>query len=73
MAGLRAYVDAALCKGCLLCVPACPTKSIIPLKAVNKKGYPTVEVDQKSCIGCGVCYRICPDYVFEIDGRDFAG
>jgi len=25
-----------------------------------------VKVDAEKCIGCGSCYRMCPDYVIEI-------
>ena len=73
MAKQKAYADTTLCKGCVLCVAECPKEAILPLETVNKKGYPIIEVDLEACIGCGNCYRICPDYVFEIDGRDFPG
>ena len=33
---------------------------------VNEKGYNTVQVDETKCVACGMCYRVCPDYVFEI-------
>jgi 2-oxoglutarate ferredoxin oxidoreductase subunit delta len=33
---------------------------------INSKGYPTVVVDEEKCIVCGICYNVCPDYVFEI-------
>ena len=66
MAGLKAYADVSLCKGCRLCVGECPKQAIIPLETVNQKGYPVIEVDAEKCIGCGNCYRVCPDYVYEI-------
>ncbi|MBS6561605.1 MAG: 4Fe-4S binding protein, partial [Clostridiales bacterium] len=25
-----------------------------------------VQVDEEKCIICGTCYRVCPDYVYEI-------
>ena len=73
MAKQKAYANPALCKGCGLCVPECPKGAVIPQEIINQKGYPTVKVDLENCIGCGNCYRICPDYVFEIDGRDSPG
>ena len=33
---------------------------------VNAKGYNTIIVDEEKCVVCGMCYRVCPDYVFEI-------
>mgnify|MGYP000230657467 CR=1 FL=1 len=62
----KAYANTALCKGCRLCVGACPVGAITPLSEINQKGYPIIEVDQDKCIGCGSCYRMCPDYIFEV-------
>lgn len=54
------------CKGCLLCVSVCPVKALSPSGELGEKGYETVKVDEGKCIQCGSCYRMCPDYVFEI-------
>jgi 2-oxoglutarate ferredoxin oxidoreductase subunit delta len=32
-------VDVETCKGCELCIPACPPKVLEMSTAVNKKGY----------------------------------
>lgn len=66
MAKRKAYADTSLCKGCGLCVVACPVKALIQLTEINEKGYPIVKVDEEKCIGCGSCYRICPDLVYEV-------
>jgi Nif-specific ferredoxin III len=29
-----------------------------------------VELDRKTCIGCGRCYKVCPRDVFELVERD---
>ncbi|HIV20851.1 MAG TPA: 4Fe-4S binding protein, partial [Candidatus Scatomorpha stercorigallinarum] len=40
---------------------------------VNAKGYRMVAVDESKCIYCGICYTVCPDYVFTIEeGSDNA-
>ena len=56
-------VDVDRCKGCTLCVVACP-KQVIDLAArkVNAHGYPYVEaVRTADCIGCASCGIVCPD------------
>lgn len=62
----KAFADTSLCKGCGLCVEACPKEAIIHTAKLNAKGYETIQVKWDDCIGCGACYTICPDYVFEI-------
>ena len=56
------------CKGCELCVGACPLGLIKMSKAMNKKGYYYAEiVDKEKCTGCGLCFQMCPDLVIEIE------
>ena len=45
---------------------ACPKNAISFSDYVNPKGYNAVQVDESKCIACGTCYRVCPDYVYEI-------
>lgn len=55
-------VDTERCKGCSLCVNACPQDVIALAKKVNVNGYPFVEVvAQDNCIGCASCAIVCPD------------
>ena len=56
----------ARCKGCFYCVAFCPKKAITPSKTGGTNGYPTVRVEVEKCSKCGNCYRICPDFVFEL-------
>ena len=53
-------VNIEACKGCQLCVAACPAKilALAPAK-VNHKGYPYVEMtDWEKCTGCASYHRI---------------
>ena len=57
------------CKGCELCVDACPKKIIGMTERINRQGYRPAgikEEDMKHCIGCALCARICPDAVIEV-------
>ncbi len=56
-------VDTERCKGCSLCVVACPHKVIaLAEKKVNVHGYRYVEaVAADACVGCTSCAIVCPD------------
>ena len=59
-------VDVELCKGCAVCVPACPSKTIALSKKVNGKGYNYLEMVNDTCIGCANCAIVCPDGVITV-------
>ena len=64
MAKLRGaiVIDTVRCKGCSLCVVACPQKVITLGTHVNVHGYPYVEVANPDvCTGCASCGIVCPD------------
>jgi len=58
------------CKSCRYCVHNCPKGALSVSDRINSKGYLPVQVDSGKCIQCGVCYTVCPDYVFEIRERE---
>ena len=65
MAG-KVSIDSERCKGCGLCVAACPKQIIVISKKSNKKGYFPAETDSSECTGCAACAIICPDAVIEV-------
>ena len=58
-------VDTERCKGCQLCIIACPQKVIALANKVNLHGYPYVEaVNEEACVGCASCGIVCRDVSF---------
>lgn len=53
------------CKGCELCIPACPPVVLRMSDARNAMGLPYPEL-LSGCTGCGACLLVCPDFCFEV-------
>ena len=63
----KLYFNEKLCKGCGLCVAACPKKILRISDRLNAMGYAVAEcVDEKECISCACCATMCPDCVIEV-------
>ena len=58
-------IDVDHCKGCDLCIPACPPGVLAMSTAVNHMGYRYPEL-YPGCTGCAACSYVCPDFVFEV-------
>jgi 2-oxoglutarate ferredoxin oxidoreductase subunit delta len=59
------------CKGCELCVAACP-KACLELTTgpVNALGHHAIRLtDAAACTSCALCARVCPDSVFTVYAR----
>ena len=60
-------VDIEKCKGCSVCIPACPTDVIALAKEVNGKGYHFAFMENPDvCTGCTNCAVVCPDGVITV-------
>ena len=61
-------IDSEYCKGCELCLSACPKKVIAMGTTMNSRGQLTAQpANPEGCIGCLQCADICPDTAIEID------
>jgi 2-oxoglutarate ferredoxin oxidoreductase subunit delta len=60
-------IDTELCKGCDLCIDACPPGVLVMTtgSAVNTRGYAYPQL-LVGCTGCRACSQICPDFVFQV-------
>ncbi|MGA2283009.1 MAG: 4Fe-4S dicluster domain-containing protein [Candidatus Dormibacteria bacterium] len=54
-------IDAQECKGCGLCIEACPPRVLRLSAELNTHGYHPAEYGGSGCTGCGICYYVCPE------------
>lgn len=60
-------IDPEACKGCELCVHACPQGVLAMGRDMNSKGYFYAQVTaQMRCIGCRLCCITCPDVAIRM-------
>ena len=60
-------VDFEKCKGCGVCVTACPSEVIQLADDVNGKGYHYAYMaNPDACTGCANCALVCPDSVITV-------
>jgi 2-oxoglutarate ferredoxin oxidoreductase subunit delta len=58
-------IDVDTCKGCELCITACPSAVLSMSAAVNRLGYRYPQL-HPGCTGCAGCLMVCPDFCFEV-------
>lgn len=54
-------IAAHLCKGCCLCVAACPPRVLAQSRFLNRQGYYSAAYSGSGCTGCGICFYVCPE------------
>jgi len=63
----KIVIDEERCKGCELCIPACPKHIIVMSEKFNKKGYRSAkQINPEECTGCAFCAMTCPDVAIEV-------
>jgi 2-oxoglutarate ferredoxin oxidoreductase subunit delta len=58
--------DIETCKGCELCVEACPQESLALSSSLNIQGYHYAVLVKDNCTGCVNCALVCPDAVITV-------
>jgi len=67
-------IDPERCKGCELCVGACPLGILTMSENLNLSGQRVPKPDRPDrCTGCRQCATICPEAAIEIAPRDNTG
>jgi 2-oxoglutarate ferredoxin oxidoreductase subunit delta len=60
-------IDPSRCKGCGLCIEACPQELLERAHELNARGiYPAEPTAPDECIGCMNCVVVCPDAAITI-------
>ena len=54
------------CKGCELCIVACPQDALALSTSFNDKGYRFVELINNVCTGCANCALVCPEAAITV-------
>jgi 2-oxoglutarate ferredoxin oxidoreductase subunit delta len=64
----RPQIDSERCKGCTLCVGACPQKILeMTTDRFNRQGVPFARcIDESRCTTCMSCATMCPDTAIRI-------
>jgi len=59
-------VNELYCKGCELCVSACPQHVIGMADHLTPKGYHPAVLIGEGCTGCEICAIVCPDAAITV-------
>jgi len=62
----KIVIDELYCKGCGLCITACPKQALTQGTTRSKKGYAMPAPVVENCILCRTCENICPDFAISV-------
>ena len=57
----KTVIDEDECKGCGLCIDACPEKVLFAQRHLNHMGFHPAGYQGDGCTGCGICFYQCPE------------
>jgi 2-oxoglutarate ferredoxin oxidoreductase subunit delta len=57
----KVTIDTQECKGCGLCVDACPPKCLMLKPGLNAYGVHPAGYSGEHCTACGICFYACPE------------
>lgn len=62
-------IDKKCCKGCNICLTACPKNIFVKSKKRNDYGTAMPDVKApENCVECRMCERLCPDGAIDVQG-----
>ena len=65
--GGAVVIDTETCKGCDLCVVACPTDVLQLNEKLNANGFnPAYPANHDACTACTICALVCPDMCITV-------
>ena len=60
-------VNDLYCKGCELCIIACPPQVMaLNTERLTSKGYHPSHIFKDGCTGCAICAIVCPDAAITV-------
>ena len=68
MATVTGTIDVKIdtCKGCELCIEACPQESLALSPKINALGYHYAVLIKDNCTGCVNCALVCPEAIITV-------
>jgi 2-oxoglutarate ferredoxin oxidoreductase subunit delta len=65
----RGWIEVSdqFCKGCELCISACPQEVMqLDMTRLTPKGYHPAHTFKDGCTGCAICALVCPDAAITV-------
>jgi len=57
----KVIIEQNECKGCGVCVDACPPKCLVLMPELNSYGVHAARYTGENCTACAICFYVCPE------------